>query len=79
AGIVRFFPGNCQEKHFHLSEEQLLYVIQGEGIQIIDGKKVNIEKLFFTYLFCLDSLSSQLFCIYTLLVHDFILISCLYC
>ncbi|HGM3968975.1 TPA: PocR ligand-binding domain-containing protein, partial [Clostridioides difficile] len=44
AGIVRFFPGNCQEKHFHLSEEQLLYVIQGEGIQIIDGKKISIKE-----------------------------------
>lgn len=43
AGIVKFFPKNCQEKHFHLSEEQLLYVIQGEGIQVIDGKKVNIK------------------------------------
>lgn len=44
AGVVKFFPGNCQEKHFHLSEEQLLYVIQGEGIQIIDGRKINIKK-----------------------------------
>ncbi|MDX5716879.1 cupin domain-containing protein, partial [Clostridioides difficile] len=49
AGIVRFFPGNCQEKHFHLSEEQLLYVIQGEGIQIIDGKKVNIKETSIVY------------------------------
>ncbi|MFL8712084.1 helix-turn-helix domain-containing protein [Clostridioides sp. GD02377] len=49
AGIVRFFPKNCQEKHFHLSEEQLLYVIQGEGLQVIDGKKVNIKEKSIVY------------------------------
>ena len=32
-------PGKSQPKHTHYSEEQMLYVMSGEGIHIINGKK----------------------------------------
>lgn len=47
--IIRLFPNMTQEKHFHMSEEQILYVTQGEGVHIIDGKENNISKSMFLY------------------------------
>lgn len=42
--IVRVFPNEKQEKHLHLGEEQMWYVIQGQGIHLIDGETMDIKE-----------------------------------
>lgn len=44
AGLVKFFPGKSQLSHIHFGEEQILYVLSGEGIHILNGEKKNINK-----------------------------------
>lgn len=47
---VNIYPGCQQEKHFHLGEEQLFYVVQGQGIFVTNGKKENIHKPMIVYI-----------------------------
>ena len=47
--ITKHFPNMIQEKHFHMSEEQIIYVVEGEGVHIINGEKNNINKSMFLY------------------------------
>ncbi|MGE5628289.1 MAG: helix-turn-helix domain-containing protein [Solirubrobacterales bacterium] len=44
AGLVKFFPGKSQRHHIHFGEEQILYVIEGSGTHILNGKKDDILK-----------------------------------
>lgn len=46
---VKIYPGCQQKKHLHLAEEQLLYVEDGQGIFITDGKKEEIYKSMLVY------------------------------
>ena len=43
-------PGKSQPKHTHYSEEQMLYVISGEGIHIINGEKHHKKAGEFVYI-----------------------------
>ena len=43
-------PGKSQPKHTHYSEEQMLYVMSGEGIHIINGKKHHKKAGEFVYI-----------------------------
>ncbi len=43
-------PGKNQPKHTHYSEEQMLYVISGEGFDIINGKKHHKKAGDFVYI-----------------------------
>ena len=36
AGIITFYPNKVQEEHLHSGDEQVIYVISGTGIHIID-------------------------------------------
>ncbi|SKC79424.1 PocR ligand-binding domain-containing protein [Maledivibacter halophilus] len=42
-GLVTIFPNSKHERHFHFGEEQILYVLEGKGIQVIDGKESEME------------------------------------
>lgn len=42
-GLVTIFPNSKHERHFHFGEEQVLFVLEGSGIQRIDGRE-NIMK-----------------------------------
>lgn len=42
-GIVTFNPYVVEEKHVHSGNEQVIYVISGNGIQIIDDKEYTIS------------------------------------
>lgn len=44
AGLVKFFPGKKQTRHVHFGEEQILYVIKGQGIHKINGEEKKLEK-----------------------------------
>lgn len=44
AGLVKFFPGKKQRHHIHFGEEQILYVIEGSGTHILNGKQDDILK-----------------------------------
>ncbi|EET87559.1 Cupin 2 conserved barrel domain protein [Clostridium carboxidivorans P7] len=43
AGLVKFFPGKKQTRHVHFGEEQILYVIKGQGIHRINGEEKKLE------------------------------------
>ncbi|MTI57459.1 helix-turn-helix domain-containing protein [Geosporobacter ferrireducens] len=47
---VKIYPGCQQEKHFHLGEEQLFYVVQGQGSFITNGKKEDVYKPMIVYI-----------------------------
>ena len=38
AGIISFFPGKRMNKHIHFGDEQILYVLSGEGQQLIGNR-----------------------------------------
>lgn len=42
-GTITVKPGCRQNKHVHYSDEQLLYVLSGEGIQILNEDKVSLK------------------------------------
>lgn len=44
AGIIKFFPGKRQCSHVHFGEEQILYVIRGSGIHVVNGEKKDISE-----------------------------------
>lgn len=44
AGLVKFFPGKSQYSHVHFGEEQILYVLNGQGIHMVNGEKKNIKE-----------------------------------
>lgn len=44
AGLVKFFPGKSQYSHIHFGEEQILYVLSGEGIHMVNGEKKHIKE-----------------------------------
>jgi|GEM_PF-1093488 len=44
AGLVKFFPGKKQRQHIHFGEEQLLYVISGQGVHMLNGKEEKISE-----------------------------------
>lgn len=41
-GIVSLFPGSFQQKHIHY-DEQVIYVIQGQAISVLDGEKSSLS------------------------------------
>lgn len=43
-------PGKSQPKHTHYSEEQMLYVISGEGVHVINGNKKHVKAGDFVYI-----------------------------
>ncbi|MEW9124541.1 MAG: PocR ligand-binding domain-containing protein, partial [Thermotaleaceae bacterium] len=47
---VTLYPGCQQEKHYHLGEEQLFYVVQGQGIFITNGEKRDIHEPMVVYI-----------------------------
>ena len=47
---VKIYPRCTQERHFHLGEEQLFYVIQGKGCFITNGKKEIVSKFMTIYI-----------------------------
>ncbi len=47
---VKIYPGCEQENHFHLGEEQLLLVVQGEGSFTTNGKKAEINESMIIYI-----------------------------
>lgn len=44
AGLVKFFPGKNQGQHIHFGEEQILYVINGNGVHKLNGKEEKISE-----------------------------------
>jgi len=44
AGLVKFYPHTYQSRHFHFGEEQILYVIKGNGIQKINKVEYHIKE-----------------------------------
>lgn len=44
AGLVKFFPGKRQYSHIHFGEEQILYVLNGRGIHVVNGEKKDIKE-----------------------------------
>lgn len=44
SGLVKFFPGKKQRQHIHFGEEQILYVISGQGIHMLNGKEEKISE-----------------------------------
>ena len=44
AGLIKFRPNMSQGSHVHFGEEQILYVISGEGIHVVNGEKENISE-----------------------------------
>lgn len=44
AGLVKFFPGKSQYSHVHFGEEQILYVLNGQGIHMVNGEKKDIKE-----------------------------------
>lgn len=44
AGLVKFFPGKSQYSHIHFGEEQILYVLSGEGIHMVNGEEKHIKE-----------------------------------
>ncbi|MEL7648897.1 MAG: histidine kinase [Sedimentibacter sp.] len=49
-GITTLLPGKCMSKHVHYGVEQFLYILEGEGIYIINEEKKNVQKNMFFYL-----------------------------
>ncbi len=49
-GIVTILPGARQKSHIHYESEQFIYVTQGEGTDIINGKERKIKKDTFYYI-----------------------------
>jgi YesN/AraC family two-component response regulator/quercetin dioxygenase-like cupin family protein len=44
AGLVKFFPGKSQYSHVHFGEEQILYVLSGKGIHMVNGEEKDIKE-----------------------------------
>ena len=44
AGLIKFHPNKSQCSHVHFGEEQILYVISGKGIHVVNGEKENISE-----------------------------------
>lgn len=44
AGLVKFFPGKMQKQHIHFGEEQIMFIIQGIGIHMLNGVKEEIRE-----------------------------------
>lgn len=42
-GIVSILPHVSQEEHIHYANEQFIYILQGEGIDVIDGEFRNFS------------------------------------
>lgn len=40
-GIVTLLPGYKHTKHIHYGHQQFLYILEGEGINVINGEKTN--------------------------------------
>ena len=49
-GITSLLPGKHLLSHVHYGTEQLLYIMEGEGIYFINGVKKNIKKNMYFYL-----------------------------
>ena len=43
AGLVTFYPNTMQEEHLHFGDEQVIYVVSGNGVQIIDGQTFTLK------------------------------------
>ncbi|WP_411682681.1 PocR ligand-binding domain-containing protein [Clostridium thailandense] len=44
ASLVKFFPGKKQLRHVHFGEEQILYVLEGTGLNVVNGKEEKVSK-----------------------------------
>ncbi len=42
-GLVTFKPNTIQEEHLHFGDEQVIYVVSGNGKQIIDGNSFTLK------------------------------------
>lgn len=38
-GLTTFYPKTTQEEHLHFGYEQVIYVVSGTGIQVVDGQE----------------------------------------
>lgn len=38
-GLITFYPNTTQEEHLHSGDEQVIYVVSGQGLQIIDEQE----------------------------------------
>ena len=43
-GICTILPGQRQHAHVHHGEEQLVYILEGESVQIVDGKRHTLNQ-----------------------------------
>ncbi len=43
-GLLTLDVSQQQRKHIHYGEEQILYIVQGEGLQIIEGEEILCKK-----------------------------------
>lgn len=57
--IVKIFPKQKQEKHFHLGEEQLWHIVQGQGTHIIDGNAIEFKQ--WDILYCPPYINHEVF------------------
>ena len=48
-GITSVLPGKRLLKHIHYGHEQFLYILDGEGIYIINGEKIKFKKGMYFY------------------------------
>ena len=49
-GIATIFPHASQKSHVHYENEQFIYIMQGAGIDIINGTASKFEKGMFYYI-----------------------------
>ncbi len=43
-GFLTLDEGQFQRKHIHYGEEQILYIVEGEGLQIVEGEEIPCKK-----------------------------------
>jgi len=51
-GIVVILPGKHQQPHIHYGEEQFLYILQGDTLQVVDGKEYRLSQGEHLYIPC---------------------------
>lgn len=49
-GLATIWPHMRQESHIHYEVEQFIYILQGAGYELVDGKRQSFEKGMFYYL-----------------------------
>ncbi len=43
-GLCAIMPGQVQHKHVHYGEEQFLYILEGESVQIVNGAEIELNR-----------------------------------